>query len=135
MKKHSSSSKSLKEMYESRSDLESKKGEIWMHKRHSCHCRVQDSGTDSNFSADRNEKSRSCQNKALPCIRRLNDRIQEALDCRTYRLVDKASHFDDEVTRNVAKFAKRLQAQKESQLLNQFYPILIVSFLSLQASV
>lgn len=48
-------------------------------------------------STDCYEDGRRSHNKELPVIRMINDRSREVLDYRTYRLVAKLSHYDDEV--------------------------------------
>lgn len=52
------------------------------------------------------------QEKELPVTLLLIDRFREALDYRTYGLVNTSSHYDDEVARSLAKCAKRLQVQR-----------------------
>lgn len=74
------------------------------------------------------QKSRHHCDKYLQVLSTLNDRFQEALDYRLYRLVDKSFYYDDKVIRSVSKSAKRLQVQVKSQKLDSLDPISILSF-------
>lgn len=74
--------------------------------------------------------SRRHQEKEWLAIRPVNDRFQESSDYWTYLFVDKSSHYDEELARSLAKWVKRQQAQKKSQIFVLLHPILTISFLS-----
>lgn len=61
----------------------------------------------SDLLADRDEKSQNSHDRDLYAIHTVNHRFQEALDYKLYLLAGKQSHYDDEVTWNIAKWTKR----------------------------
>lgn len=69
-----------------------------------------------------------CRN-ALSVVHPVNHPFQEVLWYRTYHLPDESSHYGDEVAWSIAWWAKCLQVQMRSQILDFFDRISILSFL------
>lgn len=130
MKRGSSSSRLPKHKYESHLESELEEEGPSMPKHHDLHRRGRDSETDSASSIDRHERNSCRCEKEWTLVHPVNDRSQEGIDSRTYRLADKSSSYYDEIARIVAKWAKRPQVQMRSQIFDLFDPISFIGFLS-----
>lgn len=51
------------------------------------------------------------------------------MDYRTHSLAEKSSRYDDKISRSIAKWAKHLQVQMKSQVLDLFNPNSIIIFI------
>lgn len=85
---------------------------------------------DRDASANRHGESWYQQNKDLQVIRPIGERFEEGLDYRAYCLVNKLSHYDEELARSVAKWTKCFQVQMSPQILDPLDSISILRFLS-----
>lgn len=84
----------------------------------------------SHSSVDHHGNYRYILERDKPVIRHVHDRFREPLQYGTYRLANKSSCYDEEVTRGVVKCVKHVQVQMRSQTLNLVDPIPTISFLS-----
>lgn len=66
----------------------------------------------------------------MKIVRPWYGRSEEALEFHMYRLANTSSRYDNEVGRNVVKWAKRLQALIETSIFNPVNPISIINLLS-----
>lgn len=128
-KRSSTSDKSAKPG-ESSSDSESDTDHEHQQRRHTRRLSPPRSGSDSDSSRGRRRKDRRSKEDLPKTIRPVNNRFRDALDFRTYRLVDTSPKYDDRVAKRVAKWAKRLQVQMKTNIFDSFDPISIISFLS-----
>lgn len=100
------------------------------HKRHINYSRALKSGTDSDSCAVRQEKALRIYNKDLLVVCLVEYFFLEPRNYRTYRLVDRSSHYDDEAAWSDFKWAKVIQEQTRSPTFDSLDPISILSFLS-----
>lgn len=110
--------KTTKEKYNTRSGRESKDDKQSAHNRHVQYRKARRSGTDCNSPADCHDKSWLYINKELSVFRTVNNRFKKALEYRTSRLADIASHYDHKSTQSAAKWFERLQGQMRSQIFD-----------------
>lgn len=130
IKRHSQSSISSKRKYNWQTESESDDKTLLTHKRHNCHRRAQDSGTEKDSSVDGHDKNKRTREKYLLVIRPANDCFSGALDSPTYFHAYKSSQYNDEVAQNVFKLVNRLQVQRKSHTFDSHHPIYVTSFLS-----
>lgn len=63
-------------------------------------------------------------------LRSGNKRFGDSLDYHSYDLADKSSKYVERVAKSVAKWAKQLQVQGKTNILELFNPVLITGVLS-----
>lgn len=103
MEKHSCSSKSSQEKYDSYYELESGLDNRSKNLQYVRRSRVRDPKRDKKSLVDYHDKTKRHRHKDLQVIHLVDDRFSEALEYRTHCLADKPSHPDKEVAKNVAK--------------------------------
>lgn len=62
-------------------------------------------------------------------LRPLNDRLSTALGLSTYCLVERSSFYDEQVAKQVAQWASRLQVEMKKKTFDPTDLILIIRFL------
>lgn len=62
-------------------------------------------------------------------IRPISSRYEHALDYRTYRFVDMSLNYDENVAKNISKWARILQMQMRSKTFDERNLIFVISFL------
>lgn len=107
-KRHSSSSESSKDKYDSCSESESGIEACSMHKQYACLRRGQDCRTDIYSSIGRHERGICSFPKELLFIRQVYGHSQELLDCTTYCFADESSNYDDKVSKSVSIGVKHI---------------------------
>lgn len=65
---------------------------------------------------------------SLEITRTANKRYENALDNRTYLLVNKPSEDEENVAKTMEKWVKRLQTHMKSHMFHAFDPVSVISY-------
>lgn len=103
VKRHSYSSKLSREKFESCSETECEDDEQSTPKRHIHYRRARGYVTDTDSWVDCHKKSRRRRDKEVSVVCTINQRFQEALNYRKYRLADNLPQYEDHVAQSVHK--------------------------------